>query len=138
MLTKIAHAQSDVANFMIEVKGLTLSLEPDIPVTLVRNLCAALIREEAQETYLALERAPDALEALDVLVEVADGLADLIYVCLYTANAYGIDMEPVWNEVQRTNMAKKGGPMSPTGKQLKPAGWEPPNIKAILEAQING
>lgn len=131
-------AQAHVRLFMTEVKNLALPEYPDIPVTPTRNLCAALIREEALETALALARAPDALEAMDVLVEVADGLADLIYVCLYTANAYGIDMEPVWNEVQRTNMAKKGGPIREDGKAMKPTGWEPPNIKAILEAQING
>lgn len=137
-MTDIFEAQNDVLTFMLEVKGLILDWAPAVPVTTTRNLCLALIHEEAQEVEVALTEAPDALGELDVLVQVADGLADLIYVCLYTANAYGINMEPVWNEVQRTNMAKKGGPLREDGKLGKPVGWEPPNIKAILEAQING
>lgn len=141
---KLDEAQYDVALFMKEVKGLVLPTTPTVPSHKIMALCGDLIREEADEFHYAQalldyqrDRHPSKV-GVDDLVRVADGLADLIYVCLYTANAYGIDMEPVWNEVQRTNMAKKGGPMSPTGKQLKPTGWEPPNIKAILEAQING
>jgi len=72
------------------------------------------------------------------LPEIADALADLIYVTLGTAITYGIDLRPVWDEVQRANMAKVGGPKREDGKQLKPEGWEPPNIKkALQQGNIN-
>ena len=41
----------------------------------------------------------------------------------------------IWREVHKTNMAKSLGPKV-NGKQLKPEGWEPPNIKAILEGTV--
>jgi predicted HAD superfamily Cof-like phosphohydrolase len=85
----------------------------------------SLIKEELSE----LE---EALEAGD-LVETADALADLIYVTIGTAIAFGIDLRPVWYEVQKSNMAKEGGATRADGKLLKPAGWKPPNIELALE-----
>lgn len=63
---------------------------------------------------------------------VADGLADLIYVCVGAALAFGIPLERVWAEVQRANMAKDGGGRSEAGKILKPDGWQPPNIREAI------
>lgn len=36
-----------------------------------------------------------------------------------------------WREVHRTNIAKAAGPVV-NGKKMKPPGWQPPNLKAIL------
>ena len=88
-------------------------------------LRVSLIEEEAQETC-------DAIEAGD-LVGAIDGLCDLIYVALGTAIEFGIDLEPFFDEVHRSNMAKEAGPMRADGKILKPAGWAPPDIAGILE-----
>ena len=71
------------------------------------------------------------------LVEIADGLADLIYVLIGTSIAYGIDLEPIWDEVHKTNMAKVGGGVRGDGKILKPEGWEPPEIERLLVAQLS-
>jgi hypothetical protein len=46
-----------------------------------------------------------------------------------------IDGAPIAAEVHRANMAKVGGPKSPTGKQLKPPGWTPPDIFGELKRQ---
>lgn len=74
--------------------------------------------------------------ALNVdLVEFADGLADLEYVCEGAFLGFGIDSRPVHTEVQRSNMAKKGGGKREDGKSLKPEGWTPPDIKSIIEMQ---
>lgn len=62
----------------------------------------------------------------------ADGLADLIYVCVGAALAFGIPLDRVWAEVQRANMAKSGGPRRGDGKILKPEGWQPPAIEAAI------
>lgn len=119
--------QHQVATFMREVKGLDLPTKPTHPSYLVKELCIALIVEEYAELVKAMNR--------NDMTEVADGIADLMYVTLYTANAYGLIMEPIFAEVQRSNMAKKGGPTRSDGKLLKPADWTPPDIASIVRAQ---
>lgn len=69
------------------------------------------------------------------VAEVADALADLIYVAIGMALAYGIDLRPVWREVHRSNMAKSGGGTREDGKILKPEGWTPPDIAGVLRRQ---
>ena len=69
------------------------------------------------------------------ITEIADGIADLIYVLLGTAIEYGININPIWDEVQRTNMLKEGGGIRPDGKILKPEGWLSPDIAGILKQQ---
>ena len=91
------------------------------------ELRISLIEEEARETAEAL-RAGDMLEAVD-------GIADLIYVAIGTAVELGVDLEDVWDEVQRANMSKAGGPRRADGKQLKPDGWRPPSHEPALLAQ---
>jgi predicted HAD superfamily Cof-like phosphohydrolase len=74
------------------------------------------------------------------LVQVADALADLLYVVYGTAVSYGIDLEPCFREVHVSNMSK-GSPevlRAPNGKILKSKGFKPPNLKEIIENQRNG
>jgi predicted HAD superfamily Cof-like phosphohydrolase len=101
--------------------------KPKIPGIDRQFLRERLMREELDETVWAMTK--------DDLVEIADGLADLIYVALGTAIEYGIDMEPVFREVHRSNMAKLPGNMRADGKVTKPEGWEPPRIAEILAEQ---
>lgn len=68
------------------------------------------------------------------LPKSADALIDQMYVIIGTLLAMGIDMWPLWREVQRANMAKVGGPVV-DGKVRKPAGWSPPDIDALLRNQ---
>lgn len=88
------------------------------------ELRAELIREEARETVEAIERGD--------LVEAIDGLCDLLCVTYGAAAEFGIDLAPFWDEVHRTNMAKRGGDIRENGKRLKPEGWQPPNIAGLL------
>jgi predicted HAD superfamily Cof-like phosphohydrolase len=92
------------------------------------ELCAKLILEEAHETT-------DALEAGN-LVDVIDGLCDLLYVAFGAAAACGVDLEPFYEEIHRTNMLKTSGPVREDGKRLKPKGWQPPRIAEILEGRL--
>lgn len=91
------------------------------------TLRSKLIKEEAEETC-------DAVEEGD-MVEVADGLCDILYVVFGCAISFGIDLLPLFAEVHRTNMAKDGGATRPDGKILKPEGWQPPRIKELLAEQ---
>jgi predicted HAD superfamily Cof-like phosphohydrolase len=101
---------------------------PRIPPDNRVNLRVDLIDEEWNETG-------DAIESED-LVEIADGLADLVVVIYGTALEYGIDLDAVLEEVHASNMAKLGADGKPIlradGKVLKPEGWKPPNIAAVL------
>jgi predicted HAD superfamily Cof-like phosphohydrolase len=88
-----------------------------------------LLQEEWGEFIEANER--------NDVVGVADALADMIYVAVGTALEYGIPLDKVWAEVQRTNMAKVDpatGKVSrrEDGKILKPEGWTPPDVKGAL------
>jgi len=67
------------------------------------------------------------------LVEVVDALCDLLYVTYGAGVALGVDLEPFFVEVHRSNMAKRGGAQRTDGKQLKPADWQPPRIAELLE-----
>ncbi len=89
-----------------------------------------LIVEETAELIAAI--------CMGDLVEIADGLADLDYVLDGTALTYGLDMEPIKDEVHRSNMSK-GDPepiYSLTGKLLKGENFSPPDIERIILEQI--
>lgn len=96
-----------------------------------KKLSVQLIREEFAELMEAIEN--------DDWPEIIDGGVDLLYVIYYMFNVIGIDVRPFADEVQRANMDKQNGPRDPeTGKQLKPAGWKPPNIAGMLAKLRNG
>ena len=71
------------------------------------------------------------------LLDVIDGVCDLIYVALGTVISAGIDLDPHFTEVQRANMMKLLGPKRADGKQLKPEGWQPPDHAAVLAQTEN-
>jgi predicted HAD superfamily Cof-like phosphohydrolase len=118
----------DIKDFHKEVMGDNFFQHPHLPLPELKELRKQLILEEVNETLKAMDE--------NDLVEIADGIADSIVVLLGTAVTYGIDLRPVWDEVHRTNMAKKDGPIRADGKKLKPEGWKPPDIKKILDKQI--
>ena len=62
-------------------------------------------------------------------------LTDLDYVVEGTRQEFGIDGGPVLEEVHAANMRKLGGPIRADGKRLKPPGWKPPDIDAVLRKQ---
>jgi hypothetical protein len=50
------------------------------------------------------------------------------------AAALNLPLEAVFAEIHRANLAKHGGGRRADGKILKPAGWQPPQIAALLAA----
>jgi len=91
------------------------------------KLRLALIKEEIDELTEAYDE--------DDLSSFMDAIADSIYVLLGTAISVGVDLKPIWDEVQRTNMAKVPGNSRKDGKVLKPDNWTPPDIDALLKEQ---
>lgn len=69
------------------------------------------------------------------LPDLADAIGDLKYVLEGTNLAFGIDGEPVWDAIQKANMAKVGGGVDAHGKRMKPPGWTPPDIARELLRQ---
>lgn len=60
-------------------------------------------------------------------------LIELLVWSIYnTAEMFNLDLEPIFAEIHRSNMTKKGGTISPTGKLLKPPHYEPPNLVPII------
>jgi predicted HAD superfamily Cof-like phosphohydrolase len=102
---------------------------PDIPDDRTRRLRMRLILEECDELMTGMTEGN--------LPEIADGLADLIFVCLGTAVRFGIDLPAVWDEVASANLAKfgPGSTRRADGKVEKPAEWEHPDIEWTLACQ---
>ena len=97
------------------------------------------IRRPDLRKNLIEEECKELIEAIDNedLIEAIDAMCDLQVVVLGTAVEWGIDLQPFWDEVHKTNMAKKDGPVREDGKQLKPEGWKPPDIEGILERSLD-
>jgi predicted HAD superfamily Cof-like phosphohydrolase len=92
----------------------------------VKNLRRKLIEEEWSELSKGLRE--------DDLIEIADGIADLIYVLVGTAISYGIPIDRVLQEVHNSNLTKtaskayegqKYGEVNPKGPDFRrPQIWE--------------
>ncbi|MCA9474890.1 MAG: hypothetical protein KC563_03635, partial [Nitrospira sp.] len=52
-----------------------------------------------------------------------------------TAVSLGIDMEPVFKEVHRSNMSKVGGYKREDGKWVKPPTYSPASLDEIIKNQ---
>jgi predicted HAD superfamily Cof-like phosphohydrolase len=125
--TDILQHPYDAVNAFHEAFDLPRSTAPALPGTAVRDLRKSLLAEEWQE-YLTAESEDD-------IVEIADALADMIYIACGTAVAYGIPLDKVFAEVHHSNMAKLvDGKVirREDGKVLKPAGWKPPDVKGVM------
>lgn len=122
----------DIAEFHKAVGAVT---QPR-PVPIVGDLLdmrKRIMNEEFNEEFIP------ALDKGD-LVGIADGGIDSIVTIIGTMLACGIDPRPHWDEVQRTNMAKRDPATGEVrkrddGKILKPEGWTPPNLEGILRFQ---
>ena len=118
--------QNDVALFMKSgEQGVRseLSLEGD-----QASLYMDLITEEYQETLSAFENSD--------LIEVADGLADMVWVIMGMCNSCGIDFDSVWQEVKASNMSKfpDGKAIkNEHGKIMKPNSYFKPDLKKVLK-----
>jgi predicted HAD superfamily Cof-like phosphohydrolase len=100
---------------------------PSVPDGKVVTLRLRLIEEELQELESALARKD--------IVATADALGDLLYVTYGTAVACGIDLEPVFNEIHRSNMTKSPLTRRADNKVLKGPAYMPPDLEPILRAQ---
>lgn len=134
----------DVSAFHRAVDAPVLD-KPTVPSDERVKLRGSLIQEEYLETMRSMfvEEVVDGVPTLDMrkvrpavdMVALADGLADLIYVAVGCALEFGIPLDRVWAEVQRSNLDKvKDGVIRRfDGKILKPASWKAPDIEGCLK-----
>ena len=119
--------QNEIMEFMQKAQQ-DCPVRPSLPSIEVCALRVKLIKEE-------LDELKDAMAASD-LVEVADAITDILVVTLGTAVAFGIDIEPCWNEVHRSNMSKFiDGHKREDGKWIKGPSYSPANLAPIIKAQ---
>ena len=102
--------------------GHNIYYKPSLVNPKTRDLRYRLVKEEAEELC-------DALKNND-LVDIADGIADLLYVTFGTALSYGIPIEEVFKEVHRSNMSKSLK-KDEFGKTLK-EGYSPARLEDII------
>jgi|TARA_B110000285_G_scaffold179449_1_gene202089 predicted HAD superfamily Cof-like phosphohydrolase len=106
----------------LDVPTITSDVDPQI------NLYMDLITEEYEELK-------EAYEQQDV-VEVADALADMVWVIMGMASSLGMDFNDIWEEVKRSNMSKFTNNIiirdGKTGKILKPSTFSEPDLAPIL------
>ncbi|MFC6616710.1 hypothetical protein [Deinococcus radiophilus] len=119
---------------------------PTLPSPELLAFRAGLLREEWQEVEEELEVLAQRLDGASegasetdpatALAPLAHELTDLLYVAYGTLTQLGVDAEATFAAVHAANMQKMGGPVREDGKLLKPAGWQPADIRAVLERQL--
>lgn len=117
--------------------GIALPSRPLLPPADTLAIKKKLIDEEYAETtaeFAQLIAAQAAGEAPDI-TQIVHELTDLLYVTYGAILAFGVDADAVFAEVHRANMEKLGGPVRADGKQLKPPGWQPPDVAGVIARQ---
>ncbi len=94
------------------------------------------MKDRMRRARLIVSEAAEFLDAADKsdFVEMADALADILVVTYGTAVEMGVDLEPVFAEVHRSNMSKDGG-QDAGGKIMKGPNFSPPDLLRVLREQ---
>lgn len=122
-------SNADKVRLFHSVAGVSFPPRPMLISERDYDLAKRLVEEELREWADA--------DTSGNLVEVADAIADLLYVVYRAGLAYGLPIDEVFAEVHRSNMTKfPNGEVirRADGKIQKPDSWEPPRIKEILDA----
>tara|TARA_B100001121_G_C18326753_1_gene451354 strand:+ start:193 stop:564 length:372 start_codon:yes stop_codon:yes gene_type:complete len=116
-----------VGKFM-KTFGQEIKTKSSLSTDKINNLRVSLIEEELEELKQAIKQKN--------LLEVADALTDLLYVTYGTGQAFGINLDKCFDEVQKSNMSKldeNGKPIyNENGKVLKGPKYFKPNLSNFL------
>jgi len=116
--------------------GADLPARPTLPDAEMLILRQTLIREEYEEVTAVFQHLISG-QSRDITPLIHE-LTDLLYVVYGAIEACGVDPDPVFAEVHRANMQKMAGPRRADGKLLKPPGWQPADVRGVIERQRNG
>lgn len=115
-------------------------LRPALPSAELLRMRRTLLSEEWAEVQEELDLLEDRLVSGEVrpdapaeLHRLAHELTDLLYVTYGTLVQLGIDPDATFAAVHQANLGKVGGPLRGDGKLLKPAGWQPADVRGVLE-----
>ena len=112
--------------------GQEVKTKPEFPDATTTHLRVDLIQEELDELKEGIVN--------DDLVEVADALADLLYVVYGAGAAFGINLDTCFHEVHSSNMSKLGKDGKPLyredGKVMKGPDFREPDLESVLENKI--
>ena len=116
-----------VGTFM-KTFGQEVKTKPSFSTEKINNLRIDLIKEELQELTEAMNNKD--------LLEVADALADILYVTYGAGHAFGIDLDKCFEEVQNSNMSKLGENGEPiyneSGKVMKGPNYFKPDLSKFV------
>lgn len=133
----------DNVNQFLDAAGVEKGSLIDWPNQERVKFCIGHVVEEWEvETKQALDKFT-AAPSLENLVEVADGIADSIYVLCQLARALGVPLNAIFSAVAGNNYPGKlfeDGKLHrnpETGKILKPPGHKPPDIYEILKVHAD-
>ena len=117
-----------VKKFM-QTFGQEVKNKAEFPKEKIVQLRYELIKEELEELNQAIKEKD--------IKEVADALADILYVTYGTGHAFGIDLDKCFNEVQQSNMSKLGSDGKPiyneSGKVMKGPNYFKPDLNKFLK-----
>ena len=116
-----------VKKFM-QIFGQDVKDKASFPSEKIINLRSALIEEELSELKEAVNNRN--------LTEVADALADILYVTYGAGHAFGINLDKCFDEVQNSNMSKLGENGEPiyneSGKVMKGPNYFKPDLTKFV------
>ena len=119
---------SKVGIFM-KTFGQEVKDKPSFSTDKINKLRIDLIKEELDELTEAMKNKD--------LLEVADALTDILYVTYGAGHAFGIDLDKCFDEVQRSNMSKRGADGNPiyneAGKVMKGPNYFKPDLSKFLK-----
>ena len=116
-----------VGTFM-KTFGQEVKSKPSFSSNKINKLRIDLIKEELDELQEAMKN--------NDLLEVADALTDILYVTYGAGQAFGIDLDKCFDEVQNSNMSKLGENGEPiyndSGKVMKGPNYFKPNLSKFV------
>jgi len=116
-----------VRKFM-EIFGQEIKEKAEFPNDKTISLRYDLIEEELKELKEAIEHKD--------IKEIADALADILYVTYGAGHAFGINLDKCFEEVQNSNMSKLGSDGKPIyndkGKVMKGPNYFKPDLTKFV------
>jgi predicted HAD superfamily Cof-like phosphohydrolase len=124
--------QEDVDVFMMAAEQPMRYELPQNPEMMFEEDQSRLYMDLVEEEFNEIKEA----FANQDIVEVADGIADTVWVLMGLSSTLGIDFYKVWEAVFQSNMSKvvegKLIKNPETGKVMKPDSYFPPKIREAL------